>query len=65
MDEVEFYVPPYSFDREPLKLIGEMPRLAVVQLLTAGFEHALPYIPNGVRLCKAGGSMTRARPSWR
>jgi len=55
MDETEFYVPPYSFDREPLKLIAEMPRLAVVQLLTAGFEHALPYIPNGVRLCKAGG----------
>ncbi len=55
MDEADFYVPPYTFDREPLKLIAEMPRLAVVQLLTAGFEHALPYIPPGVRLCKAGG----------
>jgi phosphoglycerate dehydrogenase-like enzyme len=29
--------------------------LAAVQLLTAGYEHALPYVPAGVRLCKAGG----------
>jgi phosphoglycerate dehydrogenase-like enzyme len=54
MDEVEFYVPPYTFDRNPLKLIAGMPHIAVVQLLTAGYEHALSYIPAGVTLCKGG-----------
>ena len=54
-DEVEFYVLPYTFDRTPLALIGEMPRLEVVQTLTAGYEHVLPFLPAGVRLCRGGG----------
>lgn len=55
VEDVEFYVPPYSFDRTPLKLMADMPRLRVVQLLTKGYEHALPYVPDGVTLCNAGG----------
>jgi phosphoglycerate dehydrogenase-like enzyme len=53
--EVEFYVLPYTFNRTPLSLIATMPRLAVVQTLTAGYEHVLPYLPPGVRLFRAGG----------
>ena len=53
--EVEFFVLPYTFDRAPLNLIATMPRLAVVQTLTAGYEHILPFLPAGVRLCRAGG----------
>ena len=52
--EVECYVAPYTFDRRPLELMARMPRLAVVQALTAGYEHVLPYLPEGVRLCNAG-----------
>ena len=55
VDEVELYVLPYTFGRTPLELIAAMPRLRVVQTLTAGYEHVLPYLPRGVRLCVAGG----------
>jgi phosphoglycerate dehydrogenase-like enzyme len=53
--EVEFFVLPYTFSRTPLRVMAEMPRLAVVQTLTAGYEHVLPFLPDGVRLCRAGG----------
>ncbi|GAA0923852.1 dehydrogenase [Virgisporangium aurantiacum] len=55
LDEVEFYVAPYTFDLAPLELIKRMPALRVVQTQTAGFEHVLPYLPDGVTLCNAGG----------
>jgi phosphoglycerate dehydrogenase-like enzyme len=54
LDAVEFYVAPYTFDRAPLELIGRMPALRVVQTLTAGYEHILPYLPGTVTLCNAG-----------
>lgn len=54
IDTVEFYVAPYTFDRRPLELMARMPRLRVVQTLTAGYEHVLPYLPDGVTLCNAG-----------
>lgn len=53
-EEVEFYVTPYTFAKEPLRLLGKMPRLRVAQTLTAGYEHVLPYLPEGVTLCNAG-----------
>jgi phosphoglycerate dehydrogenase-like enzyme len=55
LDEVEFYVAPYTFDLAPLELIKRMPALRVVQTQTAGFEHVLPYLPDGTTLCNAGG----------
>jgi phosphoglycerate dehydrogenase-like enzyme len=54
-DEVDFYVTPYTFALEPLELLARMPKLRVVQTLTAGYEHVLPYLPEGVTLCNAGG----------
>jgi phosphoglycerate dehydrogenase-like enzyme len=38
-----------------LTLLRDMPRLHVVQTLTAGYEHVLPHLPPGVRLCNARG----------
>jgi phosphoglycerate dehydrogenase-like enzyme len=55
IDEVSFYVLPYLFSPEPLKIMAEMPALRVAQTLTAGYEHILPFLPTGVRLCNAGG----------
>lgn len=55
IDEVEFYVLPYTFAPGPLPLMRQMPRLQVVQTLTAGYEHALPYLPDGLSLCNARG----------
>jgi len=54
LDEVDFYVLPYTFAPEPLRLLERMPALRVVQSLTAGYEHILPYLRPGVRLCNAG-----------
>jgi phosphoglycerate dehydrogenase-like enzyme len=54
LDQVELYVTPYDFAVGPLELMGRMPALKVVQTLTAGYEHVLPYLPPGVTLCNAG-----------
>ena len=53
--EIEFYVPDYVFAVEPYAAMAQMPALKVVQLLTAGIEHAQPYVPPGVTLCNARG----------
>lgn len=55
IDEVEFYVTPYRLDDGPVALIRRMPNLRVVQTLTAGVDHVLPYLRDGLVLCNAGG----------
>jgi phosphoglycerate dehydrogenase-like enzyme len=55
LDLVELYVMPYTFAPITGEVIGRMPRLRVVQTLTAGYEHVLPYLPDGVMLCNARG----------
>ena len=55
LTEIEFYVPDYVFAVEPFAAMAQMPALKIVQLLTAGFEHAEPYVPPGVTLCNARG----------
>jgi phosphoglycerate dehydrogenase-like enzyme len=54
-DEVELYVPPYRFRRSDAEVIARMPRLRVVQTLTAGVEHVRPFVPEGVTLCNGRG----------
>jgi phosphoglycerate dehydrogenase-like enzyme len=53
--EVEFYVPPYRFSPSDYELIAQMPRLKVVQTVTAGVDHVRPYVPEGVLLCNGRG----------
>jgi phosphoglycerate dehydrogenase-like enzyme len=53
--EVEFYVPSYMGGGDVFDVIREMPALKVVQLQTAGFEHAQSRIAEGVTLCNARG----------
>lgn len=55
LDRVVFYVPRYMGPVADLELIARMPNLKVVQLLTAGFDNALRYVPRNVTLCNAGG----------
>jgi phosphoglycerate dehydrogenase-like enzyme len=55
IDEVEFYVLPYSFEHYRPDLIPQMPNLKVVQTLTAGYEHLLPHLREGLTLCNARG----------
>ncbi|TDO54211.1 phosphoglycerate dehydrogenase-like enzyme [Kribbella sp. VKM Ac-2571] len=55
LDEVEFYVPSYMGGGDVFDVIRDMPALKVVQLQTAGFEHAQSRIADGVTLCNARG----------
>ena len=53
--DVRFYVPPYTFDPNVYELIRDLPPVVAVQLLTAGYEHVLPYLPGHVQLANARG----------
>ena len=55
LSRVGFYVPPYLGPKSGLELMARMPSLQVVQLLTVGFDAALPYVPDHVTLCNAVG----------
>ncbi|TWP33304.1 2-hydroxyacid dehydrogenase [Leekyejoonella antrihumi] len=54
-DDVELAVPPYMGGSEPMTWLGHAPRLRAVQLVTAGYEHALPHLPTGVALANGAG----------
>jgi phosphoglycerate dehydrogenase-like enzyme len=53
--DVDFFVAPYATTAEALGVTERMSGLRVMQLLSAGYEHALPYLPSGVALCNARG----------
>lgn len=54
--EVELLVAPYMFPPQPvLARVAEMTSLKAVQLLSAGYDNYLPYLPAGVQLCNAAG----------
>jgi phosphoglycerate dehydrogenase-like enzyme len=55
IDEVAFYVLPYMRGPAVLARAAEMPKLQVVQTLTAGYEEFLPLVPPGATLCNAAG----------
>jgi len=52
---VRFYVPPYMGGVEGFEVMAHMPQLEVCQLPTAGFDHAVSFVPSGVTLCNAAG----------
>ncbi|MEI7779719.1 MAG: 2-hydroxyacid dehydrogenase [Actinomycetes bacterium] len=52
---VEFYVLPYMGPSDHVALMKQMPRLRVVQTLTAGVDNVLGHVPPGVVLCNAAG----------
>jgi phosphoglycerate dehydrogenase-like enzyme len=53
--EVEFYVPPYRFAEIDATVMARLPRLRVVQTLTAGVDHIRAHLPAGVTLCNGRG----------
>ncbi|HEY6742658.1 MAG TPA: 2-hydroxyacid dehydrogenase [Lapillicoccus sp.] len=54
-DEIAVVVPPYLDPHQRLELLGTLPRLELVQLLTAGYDNVTPHLPGGVTLCSGGG----------
>lgn len=53
--DTEFYVPTYRFTPQVFEVMAQLPALTTVQLLTAGYEHVLPHLPEGVMLCNGAG----------
>jgi phosphoglycerate dehydrogenase-like enzyme len=53
--EVEFYVPPYRFADVDSEILADLPRLRVVQTMTAGVDHVRGHLPAGVTLCNGRG----------
>jgi phosphoglycerate dehydrogenase-like enzyme len=54
-DEVAVVVPPYLDPHQRLDLFRTLPKLELVQLLTAGYDNVTPHLPPGVTLCSGGG----------
>ncbi len=54
-DDIELVVPPYMKPAVSLTWLKSAPRLRAVQLVTAGFEHVVPYLPAGVQLANGAG----------
>ncbi|WP_265444809.1 2-hydroxyacid dehydrogenase [Flexivirga meconopsidis] len=54
-DDIEVVVPPYMGNPKRLERLAQLPKLQAVQLVTAGYEHAIPYLPDGVQLANGRG----------
>jgi phosphoglycerate dehydrogenase-like enzyme len=63
-DEVVFAVFPFGKDPEVLRTVVRLPKLKTIQILSAGADHILPYIPDGITLCNARGAHTPATAEW-
>jgi phosphoglycerate dehydrogenase-like enzyme len=62
--EVEFYVPAFFPGLDALTAMRQMPRLKVVQTLTAGFDRIRPHVPAGAVLCNARGVHDASTAEW-
>lgn len=62
--DVEFYVPPFFPETPALVAMAAMPRLRVVQTLTAGFDRVRPHVPPGAVLCNARGAHDASTAEW-
>jgi phosphoglycerate dehydrogenase-like enzyme len=55
IEAVEFYVASYMAPPPDAQMLSRMPRLRVVQVLSAGYERWVPMLPPGVTLCNGRG----------
>ena len=62
--DVEFYVPSFFPSPAGSAVLSRMPRLAVVQTLTAGVDWLRPHLPPGVALCNARGAHDASTAEW-
>ncbi len=62
--DVEFYVPPFFPAPEAVTAMAQMPRVKVVQTMTAGFDRVRPHVPAGAVLCNARGAHDASTAEW-
>jgi phosphoglycerate dehydrogenase-like enzyme len=61
---VRVWVPPFLATVEVTRELARMPRVRVVQLLTAGVDPWVGRVPRGVLLCHGRGVHTSATAEW-
>jgi phosphoglycerate dehydrogenase-like enzyme len=59
-DQVEYVVLPHGTKPETVRKVGALPRLRVIQILSAGADHIFPHVPSHITLCNARGAHTPA-----
>jgi len=62
--EVEFWSPPFLATGDVVGFAGQMPKLRVVQLLSAGAEMWVDRMPPGVTLCDGRGVHDSSTAEW-
>ena len=62
--EVEVVVIPFGMPGSRLPVLAKLPRLRLVQLMSAGAERVIPHVPAGVTLCNARGAHDPAVAEW-
>lgn len=63
-DQVEYVVLPFAVKPETISKIAALPSLKTIQILSAGADHILPYIPSHITLCNARGAHTASTAEW-
>jgi phosphoglycerate dehydrogenase-like enzyme len=63
-DETEVVVLPYGVPDDGMAALAKLPRLQLIQLMSAGAEHVIPLVPPGVTLCNARGVHDPAVAEW-
>jgi phosphoglycerate dehydrogenase-like enzyme len=63
-NDVEYVVLPFGVKPDILSVITKLPSLKVIQLMSAGAEHILPFIPANITLCNARGAHDAATAEW-
>jgi phosphoglycerate dehydrogenase-like enzyme len=63
-DQVEYAVVPLGVQPAILQKLGALPSLKTIQILSAGADTVLPYIPSHITLCNARGAHTGATAEW-
>ncbi|MDH2427636.1 2-hydroxyacid dehydrogenase [Sphaerisporangium sp. TRM90804] len=62
--EVEVWIPPLMPPALTAELLGRMPKLRLLQTVTAGVERYRPHLPEGVILCNARGVHEAGTAEW-
>ena len=57
-------MPPFFPAQPAIEAMTDLPRLRVVQALTAGIDRYLPHLPPGVTLCNARGAHDASTAEW-
>jgi phosphoglycerate dehydrogenase-like enzyme len=63
-DEVEVVVLPFGVPSARMPVLAKLPRLRLIQLMSAGAENIIPFVPSGVTLCNARGAHDPAVAEW-